>query len=150
MEAITTVINDILRVEAIEEAFVCFLVNRPGSEEEKLQQWHNDLSNALRGAASDQLEPALRQYLTVAATQCSQSQLKLLMDLLERIIKGGVVPARLVCETLISHEKLQHQNSAFWLETFRVLHATIDLVEYKGVREIMKVRMFFLKFNSFD
>lgn len=139
VESVSAVLNDILRVEAIEEAFVCFLIHRPNSEEEKLQQWHNDLSTALRGASSDQLEAALRHYLFVGATQCSLSQLKLVMDLLERIVKSGIIPARLVCETLISHEKLQYQNNAFWLETFRILKSTIDLVEYKGVREIMKV-----------
>lgn len=139
-DAVQAVLNDILRAEAIEEAFVCFLVHRPGAEEEKLQIWQSELTKALSNAAPDQVETALRHYLTVAATQCSQSQLNLLMDLFERIIKSNVVPARLACETLISHDKLLHKNNDFWLSSFRLLLSTIDLVEYKGVREIMKVR----------
>ena len=137
-EAIITVLNDILKVEGIEEAFSCFLVHRPGAEREKIVTWQHELTAALKSMTQDQMEVAIRQYLNVAAGS-SHSRLELLMEILESLVRSGTVGARLVCEALITCEKLQHYNRTFWMETFKLLRRIIDLVEYKGVREIMKV-----------
>lgn len=137
-EALTSILSDILRVEGIEEAFSCFLVHRSNSEAEKITLWQQKLITVLRGATPEQLEIALRQYLSIAAT-CSHSQLQLLMDLIESCVKSGALGARKVCEVVISSEILQHCNTHFWIECFKLIRNIIDLVEYKGVREIMKV-----------
>ncbi|KAJ8970204.1 hypothetical protein NQ314_001351 [Rhamnusium bicolor] len=136
-EALTTVLSDILKVEGIEEAFSCFLVHRSNSETEKISIWQQKISAALRGATQEQLDIALRQYLSVAAG-CSHSPLQLLMELLESSVRNGTLGARKVCEFVITSEILQHNNSIFWIECFKLIRKIIDLVEYKGVREIMK------------
>lgn len=133
------VLNDILKVEGIEEAFSCFLVHRPHAESEKLQLWQQELTKVLRGITQqEQVEIAIRQYLSVAAT-CSQSRLQFLMEILESLVRGGVLGARLACETVISCDKLQYNNQHFWIESFKLVYKIVDMVEYKGVREIMKV-----------
>lgn len=81
---------------------------------------------------------AVRQYLSVAAG-ASCSRLQLLMELLEVLVQGGVVAPRLVCEALLAGDKLVIQNKDFWYESFKLMYKIIDSVEYKGVREIMKV-----------
>lgn len=131
------ILNDVLKVEGIEEAFSCFLIHRPNAEREKIQSWQQELTTALRASTQEQLEPALRLYLNVAST-CSQSRLQLLMNLLESLVRAGAIAARLVCETIITCDKLQHNNQYFWIECFKLLYKIIDMVEYKGVREIMK------------
>lgn len=137
-EALTSILSDILRVEGIEEAFSCFLVHRLNNEAEKIASWQQKLIAVLRGATPEQLEIALRQYLSIAAT-CSHSQLQLLMELLEACVKSGALGARKVCEVVISSDLLQNSNTHFWVECFKLIRKIIDLVEYKGVREIMKV-----------
>lgn len=137
-DGVVNVLNDILRVESIEEAFSCFLVHRLAAEREKISGWQQDLTNALRGASSEQVDVAVRHYLSVAAGT-SQSRLQLLMNLLDRLVHGGTLPARLVCEAIIANEKLSFEQQDFWLESFKLLRSIIDGVEYKGVREIMKV-----------
>lgn len=141
-EALTSILSEILRVEGIEEAFSCFLVHRPNSEVEKITSWQQKLITVLRGATPEQLEIALRQYLSVAAT-CSHSQLQLLMELLESCVKNGALGARKVCEIIITSDLLQHNVTHFWIECFKLIRKIIDLVEYKGVREIMKVSFVF-------
>ncbi|KAB0793141.1 hypothetical protein PPYR_12761 [Photinus pyralis] len=136
-EGVVNVLNDILRVDTIEEAFSCFLVHRITSENDKITNWLNDLSTALRAATPEQVELAVRQYLTVASGT-SHSRLKLLMELLERLVRTNVLSPRLVCEALIANEKLIYQYQDFWMESFKLLRNIIDGVEYKGVREIMK------------
>ncbi|EFA00475.1 mediator of RNA polymerase II transcription subunit 23 [Tribolium castaneum] len=136
-EPLTNVLTDILKVEGIEEAFSCFLVHRPSAEKEKVAVWQQELNTALRSIPQEQLDTALRQYLNTAVL-CSQSKLQLLMELLESVVRNGTIGARIVCEVVMNFDKLQHTNARFWIECFKLVRKIIDLVEYKGVREIMK------------
>ncbi|CAH1171324.1 unnamed protein product [Phaedon cochleariae] len=136
-EAVSLILNDILKVEGIEEAFSCFLVHKANSETEKISLWQQELGTAFRGTNSEQLDSVLRQFLSVAS-KCSLSRLQLLMELLETAVKTGTLPARKVCEIIITSDTLQHNNKHFWVESFKLIKKIIDMVEYKGVREIMK------------
>lgn len=137
-DAVIKVLDDILYVEAVEQAFLAFIVHRPDLEAAKMDGWTRDLIEALQKTPPEQLEGALRYYMNVASTICSQSQLELLMNILEKVTKQNGVSSRLVCETLIKHENLIYANSQFWIAGFKLLFKLIDLVEYKGLREIMK------------
>lgn len=137
-EPLTNVLNDILKVEGIEESFSCSLVHRPAAEKEKVNLWQQELNTAFRNIPQEHLDTAFRQYLNTALI-CSQSKLQLLMELLESLVRNGTVGARIVCEVVMNFDKLQHGNGRFWIECFKLVRKIIDLVEYKGVREIMKV-----------
>lgn len=137
-EPLTSILNDVLKVEAIEEAFNCFLVHRADKEAAKIAVWQQELSNVFQNINPDQLDLALRQYFGVVSG-CSHSQMGLLMELLDNIIMNKIIPPRKVCELIITSELLVYSNSQFWIECLNLLKKIIDLVEYKGVREIMKV-----------
>lgn len=137
-ETVVNILNEILKCEGIEEAFVCFIVHRSSVEFDKQLVWQQDLSLAFHNLSSEQTELALCQYLHIAST-ASYSSLQLLIDLLEKLARAGSIAPRLLCETLITFDKLQYHNHDFWLESLKLLRKLIDLVEYKGVREIMKV-----------
>lgn len=49
---------------------------------------------------------------------------------------------RLVCECILNCDKLQYQLKDFWVECFVLIRNIIGGVDYKGVREIMKVSFF--------
>lgn len=140
-EPLTSVLNDVLKVEAIEKAFNCFLVHRPEKEATKIAVWQQELSNVFQNINPDQLDLALRQYFSVVSG-CSYSHMRLLMELLENIVMNRILPARKVCEMIITSEILVYSNSQFWIECFNLVKKTIELVEYKGVREIMKVCLY--------
>lgn len=44
-----------------------------------------------------------------------------------------------MCECILSCDKLQYQLEDFWVECFTLIKRIIGGVDYKGVREIMKV-----------
>jgi len=44
-----------------------------------------------------------------------------------------------MCESIINSEYLVHTNSEFWIECFHIIKCILATVDYKGVREIMKV-----------
>lgn len=55
---------------------------------------------------------------------------------------------RTVCECILCHEKLQYQEADFWVESFHLIRKIIGGVDYKGVREIMKVILKFINLCS--
>lgn len=144
-DAVVAVCNDVLKVDSISETFSCFLVHRSETEEAKLLTWQNDLTAALKGIPLDQLDSVIRQYLTIASgAPCNR--LQLLLELLARLVKESALTPRLVCEAIIANEKLSYKQHDFWMESFKLLSNLIDGVEYKGVREIMKVFYLFIIF----
>ena len=46
---------------------------------------------------------------------------------------------RYVCIALLSDENLRPDHSVFWMTSFQFVKKVISGVDYKGVREIMKV-----------
>ncbi|KAK6627240.1 Mediator of RNA polymerase II transcription subunit 23 [Polyplax serrata] len=135
---ITNIVNEILKVEAMEEAFSCFLVHRPELENEKMGQFHTELQTAFTGVVPEQQEAGIRQFLQMAAGMSNPSRLQFLLQLLEKAVHNNVIPARLVCECILSCEKLQLKQQDFWVQCFHLMRKIIVGVDYKGVREIMK------------
>ncbi|KAH0954985.1 hypothetical protein HN011_002731 [Eciton burchellii] len=135
---ITNIVNDILKVEAIEEAFSCVLVHHSNNDIEKITTWQNELKSAITGLTKEQQETAVRQFLSMAAAMTNHRRLQLLLSLLENLVQSNFLPARLVCECILSCDKLQYQLADFWVECFVLIRHIIGGVDYKGVREIMK------------
>ncbi|GFG29793.1 hypothetical protein Cfor_03295 [Coptotermes formosanus] len=135
---INSTVSEILKVEGIEEAFSCFLVHRPEQETEKVQNFQQELQSVLSGLNAEQQETGVRAYLLKAAEMTNHSRLQLLLSLLENLVASNILPARMVCECILSCEKLQYQQEDFWVECFRLIRKIIGGVDYKGVREIMK------------
>lgn len=44
-----------------------------------------------------------------------------------------------MCECIINSEYLVYTNAEFWIECFHIIKSILSTVDYKGVREIMKV-----------
>nr|CAD7403168.1 unnamed protein product [Timema cristinae] len=118
---IINIVNEILKVEGIEEAFSCFLVHRPELEAEKIQNWQHELQTVFIATPSEHQEAGVRQYLVMAAGMTNSSRLKMM-----------------VCECILACEKLQYLQGDFWVECFNLIRRIIGGVDYKGVREIMK------------
>lgn len=45
----------------------------------------------------------------------------------------------MLCDCILTSEKLVYQNADYWIECFNLVRRIIGGVDYKGVREIMKV-----------
>uniref|UniRef100_T1HR14 Mediator of RNA polymerase II transcription subunit 23 n=1 Tax=Rhodnius prolixus TaxID=13249 RepID=T1HR14_RHOPR len=131
---VSNVVNEIMKVESIEEAFSTFLVHKPSEKRTALLE---ELKNVFNGVHSEQ-EIGVKQFLVLASTMTNHSRLHCLFKLLENLVTSGVLPARLVCECILSSEKLTYQLENFWVECFTLIRNIISKVDYKGVREILK------------
>lgn len=49
---------------------------------------------------------------------------------------------RMLCDCILASEKLVYENADYWIECFNLIRRIIGGVDYKGVREIMKVGCF--------
>ena len=151
-ERIGSFIDEILKVESVEEAFNLYIVHRPRLEQAKHEQraedWFEILSecaNASAGAGSNDQDQALKIFVNSAANPIRNHKFNhknvqddVLLHLLELAVSQKVVSARQVCDALLASEHLRPQKSDFWLATFRLVRKIIGGVDYKGVREIMK------------
>lgn len=45
----------------------------------------------------------------------------------------------MLCDLILTSEKLIYQNGDYWIECFNLIRRIIGSVDYKGVREVMKV-----------
>lgn len=140
-DSIRTVLDDILRAQEIVSAFSGFIVHNEELEEFNKRQFHDDMARVFNGLAPEQVERAL-QILYNEASTASFSHLQLLLEILEKLIQSNTLTPRVVCESLINSPKLIFSNQDFWLQSFKFLNKLIESVEYKGVREIMKVNLF--------
>ena len=161
-ERIAGFVDDILRVEGLEEAFNLYIVHRPDLEAAKVNQrtaeWLDLLkecsANAGSGAGqnggseapqsgSAQVETALKYFVSAAASPARHHKFlrtdDVLFHLLEQSVARRVVGARQVCDAILTSDQLKPERTDFWIASFCLVRRIIGGVDYKGVREIMKI-----------
>lgn len=84
------------RVEAVEEAFSCFLVHKPEQENERLAMYQKKLCGVMTSLNAEMQESAIRQYLTPTAILTNRYKMKQLLTLLENLVNTNVIQARYV------------------------------------------------------
>ncbi|XP_065086456.1 mediator of RNA polymerase II transcription subunit 23 [Ochlerotatus camptorhynchus] len=95
-------------------------------------------ATAFAAMSQEVKENALRSYLIHVAGINHRNKVHKHLQVLKDLVGKNIIPARLLCEQIMSSEKLAYQNQSFWIECFQVVRRVIGGVDYKGVREIMK------------
>ncbi|XP_075165990.1 mediator complex subunit 23 [Haematobia irritans] len=131
-------VNNYLKVEIIEEAFLSVIVYPANGETDRATNFTNDVVKAFASVPQDNKENIVRQYLQKAATVTNANHLKVLMSTLGKLTESHLLTAKLLCDKILLCEKLVYENKLFWIESFHLIKKVIDHVDYKGVREIMK------------
>lgn len=83
-------------MEAVEEAFSCFLVYKPEQENERLAMYQKKLCAVMTTLSADLQESAIRQYLTLTAIMTNRYKMKQLLTLMENLVNTNILPARYV------------------------------------------------------
>lgn len=127
------------RTETTEEAFNCFTVINPEGDHWKTKLYGEELQKFFSSIPPETVESTVRTYVATIAAQKNRRHLKLLLSLLENLVTTNLLPSRLVCETLLNCEQLTYHNEDFWCQGFDVIFHIIGHVDYKGVRELLKM-----------
>ena len=160
-ERVVGFVDEMLLVDAVEDAFNLFLIHNPSLEqfkwERRLTDWLKILSDCANatppitstisnssssnGSVSSDLaqrqhaaDPALRHFVARAAS-CPRSNPLMLsssMKLLETAVHKKALNARQVCDALLYSEYLKYDKPDFWLAAFGVVHRIIGTIDYKG------------------
>ena len=108
-QKISDYLSDILNLEAIEVGFNCFLTHRPditkanevNSKEEFLK-----VVRSIQAENPNNVDEAVKYFVSQTAQNCNSKKLAQLFDILQHAVNHHVVPARLVCESILNSDKL--------------------------------------------
>lgn len=134
---VTNVLSDFMRTEAIEEGLSCFLVQRP--ETDRMVSLRSELSGILSGLPQNDQEAGVKKYLSIASVMANSTRLQLLLKVLHDLVQKKVLQAKVVCDCILSSDKLTYKNSVFWIESFNLIRKIVASVDYKGIRDVMKI-----------
>ena len=155
-EKVVAFIDEILLVDAVEDAFNLFLIHNPSLEqfkwERRLTDWLKILSDCSGSSVSSSsstntssgsdlvqrhlaADPALRHFVARAAScpHANPLMLSSSMKLLETAVQKKALNARQVCDALLYSEYLKYDKPDFWLAAFGVVRRIIGTIDYKGM-----------------
>ena len=138
---VSAFLQDILSLEAIEIGFNCFLTHRPdlkAANEANQREEFMKLIQSLQAENPKYVEVGVQYYVSQAANVRNPAKLDQLFSFLYGAVGNHLLPARLVCESLLNCDKLSHDNLTHWVASFSLVRRIVGGVDYKGVREIMK------------
>ncbi|KAG5667969.1 hypothetical protein PVAND_015928 [Polypedilum vanderplanki] len=138
MDRIERIIDSILKMDYIEECFFNISVQRPEIEENKSKEFQEKLEAFFNQQTPECKEAALSIFIS-RCSETNNHQLSMLFQALDLMVKNNVLSPRIVCEQILSSEKLDYKNELFFVECFKMIKKLIGGVDYKGVREIMKL-----------
>lgn len=137
MERVARIMDSMLKMDFVELSFSDISVYRQENEEARVTKFQDEMQTFFNSQTTESKEAALLIYIT-KCDKAGRTQLKTFFDTLDLLVKNNVIGARVVCEQLLSSEKLDFKNELFFVESFKLIKRLIGGVDYKGVREIMK------------
>ena len=102
-------LSDILNLETIEVGFNCFLTHRPElikANQDNLKEEFVKLIRNLPPEPANNVDTAVKYFLTQTASNCNSRKLEQLFDLLQHAVNHHAVPARMICENILNCDKL--------------------------------------------
>ncbi|XP_022090298.1 mediator of RNA polymerase II transcription subunit 23-like isoform X2 [Acanthaster planci] len=133
------ILNDALRTTSIEEAFCGFILHSPEDDRNKVLCCIDSFNRFWKSLPSESHEHVLESYVAYLHRQKSYQRIKLLCDMLLMAAEKVGIPARSLCEALLSSPSLDYKSSELWCKTFQMVDRIIGNVDYKGCRDLLKV-----------
>ncbi|CAL4182869.1 unnamed protein product, partial [Meganyctiphanes norvegica] len=84
-------------------------------------------------------EQGVRTIVALMARQNNPYRANSLATVLQSLLQSNTLYAKVVCTVLLADENLTPDNEVFWMSSFLLVKKIITGVDYKGVREIMKM-----------
>ncbi|KAK7495937.1 hypothetical protein BaRGS_00012927 [Batillaria attramentaria] len=136
------VIDEILRNHAIEEAF-CPVINHNNPMVMYNKQMNvtkvKNLCTSVSEESKENLDVFLRAYVQYIYKQSNAARIGILCNILENLVENNAIPPKSICDALLSHEDLNLDHPLHWNATFKTIRRIIGGVDYKGVRDMLKI-----------
>uniref|UniRef100_A0A2K5XGU3 Mediator of RNA polymerase II transcription subunit 23 n=1 Tax=Mandrillus leucophaeus TaxID=9568 RepID=A0A2K5XGU3_MANLE len=114
-------------------------MDTPEDEKTKLISCLGAFRQFWGGLSQESHEQCIQWIVKFIHGQHSPKRISFLYDCLAMAVETGLLPPRLVCESLINSDTLEWERTQLWALTFKLVRKIIGGVDYKGVRDLLKV-----------
>ncbi|KAB1275213.1 Mediator of RNA polymerase II transcription subunit 23 [Camelus dromedarius] len=134
-----SIFEEVVKTEIIEEAFPGMFMDTPEDEKTKLISCLGAFRQFWSGLSQESHEQCIQWIVKFIHGQHSPKRISFLYDCLAMAVETGLLPPRMICESLINSETLEWERTQLWALTFKLVRKIIGGVDYKGVRDLLKV-----------
>ncbi|XP_062952280.1 mediator of RNA polymerase II transcription subunit 23 isoform X4 [Cynocephalus volans] len=134
-----SIFEEVVKTEVIEEAFPGMFMDTPEDEKTKLISCLAAFRQFWGGLSQESHEQCIQWIVKFIHGQHSPKRISFLYDCLAMAVETGLLPPRMVCESLINSDTLEWERTQLWALTFKLVRKIIGGVDYKGVRDLLKV-----------
>lgn len=134
-----SIFEEVVKTEIIEEAFPGMFMDTPEDEKTKLISCLGAFRQFWSGLSQESHEQCIQWIVKFIHGQHSPKRISFLYDCLAMAVETGLLPPRMVCESLINSDTLEWERTQLWALTFQLVRKIIGGVDYKGVRDLLKV-----------
>uniref|UniRef100_A0A452EN81 Mediator of RNA polymerase II transcription subunit 23 n=1 Tax=Capra hircus TaxID=9925 RepID=A0A452EN81_CAPHI len=119
--------------------FFSMFMDTPEDEKTKLISCLGAFRQFWAGLSQESHEQCIQWIVKFIHGQHSPKRISFLYDCLAMAVETGLLPPRMVCESLINSDTLEWERTQLWALTFKLVRKIIGGVDYKGVRDLLKV-----------
>uniref|UniRef100_A0A5F8H8I9 Mediator of RNA polymerase II transcription subunit 23 n=1 Tax=Monodelphis domestica TaxID=13616 RepID=A0A5F8H8I9_MONDO len=134
-----SIFEEVVKTEIIEEAFPGMFMDTPEDEKTKLISCLGAFRQFWGSLSQESHEQCVQWIVRFIHSQHSPKRISFLYDCLAMAVETGLLPPRMVCESLINSDTLEWERTQLWALTFKLVRKIIGGVDYKGVRDLLKV-----------
>ncbi|TRY84462.1 hypothetical protein DNTS_035817 [Danionella cerebrum] len=133
-----SIFEDVVKTEAIEEAFAGMFMDSPEDERMKLVSCLGAFRQYWSSLPQESHDQCVQWIVRFIHSQHSPKRVSFLYDCLNMAVETSLLPPRMVCQALISSDSLEWERTQLWALTFKLIRKIIGGVDYKGVRDLLK------------
>ncbi|KXJ29451.1 Mediator of RNA polymerase II transcription subunit 23 [Exaiptasia diaphana] len=141
-----SLLDDALKIEALEVAFHGFLRRKDGDDESVKASFLEAFKPFWDSVPKELKEEIVQQFMTYIHEQKSLRRIDFCFDFLVNLVEKNVISARLICEAALKSEHLKFENEVTWCKTFQLIYRIVGGTDYKGCRGVLS--LLFVKFSS--
>ncbi|KAM9316933.1 mediator of RNA polymerase II transcription subunit 23 isoform 7-T7 [Gastrophryne carolinensis] len=134
-----SIFEEVVKTEVIEEAFAGMFMDTPEDERTKLLSCLGAFRQFWAELPQESHEQCVQWIVRFIHGQHSPKRISFLYDCLAMAVETAVLPPKMVCEALVNSDALEWEKTQLWVLTFKLVLKIIGGVDYKGVRDLLKV-----------
>ncbi|XP_052774892.1 mediator of RNA polymerase II transcription subunit 23-like isoform X2 [Mya arenaria] len=132
-------LSDVLQGEAVEEGFAGYIMHTPQSLQWKQDHNADIMTKLWANIPQENHVSGLKVYANSYFDSRNVDRVDLLAGLLEAMAEKTVLQPKLICETLLDHDKMTHNNRKSFIRTFKLIRKIVGGVDYKGCRDLLRM-----------
>ncbi|KAL4235920.1 Mediator of RNA polymerase II transcription subunit 23 [Mactra antiquata] len=136
---VSSSLSEILSGEVLEEGFAGYIKHTPKSLQKKDDFNIDQFTKLWTNIPQENHSMGLKVYANIYFDVKNINRIDLLAKLLETMAEKNALQAKLICETLLDHDKMVYMNTKPYIRTFQLIRKIVGGVDYKGCRDILRM-----------